>query len=209
MLVLLIQLATPATAAPTLRLQGPESLLPGQNFSLQLRLDQPFDGLPPGDALLFFGLQLQLNGLHLLGFEPAPGWSDDSPWLGPDVIAASRFPGLVDFGQSSEVLGWLRFEVLQPGAVVVDLAAAAGELSLGLGYWHGGSLAAGARWEGVAVPEPGGVGLLCFALLAAWLGTRRRAGLMARCVTARGVFNPTPRPAFLCLAKETRGKEWR
>ncbi|WP_374432722.1 hypothetical protein [Inhella sp.] len=165
-----------AASAQTLRLQGPETLPAGQAFSLQLWLDEPFAGRAADEELLFFGLSLQSSGLRFVGFEPAAGWQDDSPWLGEQRIGASRFPGLPNQGQASEALGWLHFEALGPGALGLSLSSGAADPNLGLGYWQGGSLAAQVQWQGAALPVPGSLALVLVAGLAAVGRWQRRLG---------------------------------
>ncbi len=165
-----------AASGQTLRLQGPAIPPAAQAFSLQLWLDEPFAGRAADEELLFFGLGLQSSGLRFVGFEPAAGWQDDSPWLGAGHIGASRFPGLTHHGQTSEALGYLHFEALAPGALWLSLSSVADDPNLGLGYWHAGSLPAQVQWQGAAVPLPGSLGLVGVAGLGILMGRRRLRG---------------------------------
>lgn len=104
----------PAHAVPTLVLNPAQtSVLPGQTVTLDLILQQPFDGGLAGDTLLAFGFDLGFGpGLSFTAYSPASGWSDDSAAFADTDVAASHFPGIDDLGQTSLLLGQLSFDAL-------------------------------------------------------------------------------------------------
>jgi hypothetical protein len=82
--------------AATLVLQSQSSTVHvGDEFRIDVILQDAFDGEFIGDTLLAFGFNLSFDGgaLSLLSSNVGAGWDDDSPFLDVDV-AGSSFPGI-------------------------------------------------------------------------------------------------------------------
>jgi hypothetical protein len=89
----------------------------GDEFRVDVILQDAFDGEFIGDTLLAFGFNLSFNNsvLSLLSSNVGAGWDDDSPFLDVDV-AGSSFPGLSDDGSGADILlGQLSFSALSAG----------------------------------------------------------------------------------------------
>ena len=158
----------------------------GQSFDVQVRVDDPFQGLPSDEQLLAFGFHLgfDANQLQLDSFTPAAGWEDDSAHLAPDIFSASIFPGVDNAGQGDLLLATLHFDVLQAGTTTVSLATDAGDFNQGLIFLETDPLAITGSdtltlESPSAVPEPSNM-LLMLAGLVGVAGWRRRAATAAR-----------------------------
>jgi hypothetical protein len=158
----------------------------GQSFDVQVRVDDPFQGLPSDEQLLAFGFHLGFDAsqLQLDSFTPAAGWEDDSAHLAPDIFSASIFPGVDNAGQGDLLLATLHFDVLQTGTTTVSLATDAGDFNQGLIFLETDPLAiTGSDALTLAspsvVPEPSNM-LLMLAGLVGVAGWRRRAATAAR-----------------------------
>ena len=175
-----------AAQAATIELDTVGTPTVGQSFDVQVRVDAPFQGLPPDEQLLAFGFHLGFDAgqLQLDSFTPAPGWEDDSAHLAPDIFSASIFPGVDNAGQGDLLLATLHFDVLQAGTTTVSLATDAGDLYQGLIFLETDPLAiTGSDLLTLApastVPEPSNV-LLMIAGLVGFAGWRRRPATAAR-----------------------------
>ena len=171
----------PAAHAATIELDTVGTPTVGQSFDVQVRVEDPFQGLPSDEQLLAFGFHLGFDAglLQLDSFTPAAGWEDDSAHLGPDIFSASIFPGVDNGGQGDLLLATLHFDVLQAGQTTIRLATDAGDFNQGLIFLETDPLAiTGADPLTLAapsaVPEPSTT-LLMIAGLAGFAGWRRRA----------------------------------
>lgn len=106
------------TQAATLVLQSQSSTVHvGDEFRIDVILQDAFDGTFAGDTLLAFGFNLSFDdsALSLLSSTVAAGWDDDSPFFDVDV-AGSSFPGISDDGSGADILlGQLSFGALSAG----------------------------------------------------------------------------------------------
>jgi hypothetical protein len=104
--------------AATLVLQSQSSTVHvGDEFRVDVILQDAFDGEFIGDTLLAFGFNLSFDSgaLSLLSSNVGAGWDDDSPFLDVDV-AGSSFPGISDDGSGADILlGQLSFSTLSAG----------------------------------------------------------------------------------------------
>lgn len=89
----------------------------GDEFRVDVILQDAFEGDFVGDTLLAFGFNLSFDtgALALLSSSVAAGWDDDSPFLNVDV-AGSSFPGIADDASGADILlGQLSFSALSTG----------------------------------------------------------------------------------------------
>ena len=182
----LLAAAASIAQAATIELDTVGTPTVGQSFDVQVRVDDPFQGLPSDEQLLAFGFHLGFDAsqLQLDSFTPAAGWEDDSAHLAPDIFSASIFPGVDNAGQSDLLLATLHFDVLQTGTTTVSLATDAGDFNQGLIFLETDPLAitgsdALTLASPSAVPEPSNM-LLMLAGLVGVAGWRRRAAAAAR-----------------------------
>jgi hypothetical protein len=178
--------ATFASQAATIEFDTVGTPTAGQSFDVQVRVEDPFAGLPSDEELLAFGFHLGFDAsqLKLDSFTPAAGWEDDSAHLGADIFSASIFPGVDNAGQDDLLLATLHFDALQPGAANISLGTDASDLFRfqGLIFLETDPVAITATDSLTltsAVPEPANV-LLMIAGLAGLAGWRRRTGSVAR-----------------------------
>lgn len=109
--------ATTSQAATIVLQSQSSSVHVGDEFRIDVILQDAFDGTFTGDTLLAFGFNLSFdnNGLSLLSSNVGAGWDDDSPFLDVDV-AGSSFPGISDDGSGADILlGQLSFSALTAG----------------------------------------------------------------------------------------------
>ena len=182
----LLAAAASIAQAATIELDTVGTPTVGQSFDVQVRVDDPFQGLPSDEQLLAFGFHLGFDAsqLQLDSFTPAAGWEDDSAHLAPDIFSASIFPGVDNAGQGDLLLATLHFDVLQIGTTTVSLATDAGDFNQGLIFLETDPLAitgsdALTLASPSAVPEPSNM-LLMLAGLVGVAGWRRRAATAAR-----------------------------
>lgn len=182
----LLAAAASIAQAATIELDTVGTPTVGQSFDVQVRVDDPFQGLPSDEQLLAFGFHLGFDAsqLQLDSFTPAAGWEDDSAHLAPDIFSASIFPGVDNAGQGDLLLATLHFDVLQTGTTTVSLATDAGDFNQGLIFLETDPLAitgsdALTLASPSAVPEPSNM-LLMLAGLVGVAGWRRRAATAAR-----------------------------
>ena len=182
----LLAAAASIAQAATIELDTVGTPTVGQSFDVQVRVDDPFQGLPSDEQLLAFGFHLGFDAsqLQLDSFTPAAGWEDDSAHLAPDIFSASIFPGVDNAGQGDLLLATLHFDVLQTGTTTVSLATDAGDFNQGLIFLETDPLAitgsdALTLASPSAVPEPSNM-LLMLAGLVGVVGWRRRAATAAR-----------------------------
>lgn len=175
-----------AAQAATIELDTVGTPTVGQSFDVQVRVDDPFQGLPSDEQLLAFGFHLGFDAsqLQLDSFTPAAGWEDDSAHLAPSIFSASIFPGVDNAGQGDLLLATLHFDVLQAGTTTVSLATDAGDFNQGLIFLETDPLAIVASDSltiapASAVPEPSTL-LLMIAGLVGFAGWRRRSAATAR-----------------------------
>lgn len=104
--------------AATIVLQSQSSnIAVGDEFRVDVILQDAFEGQFTGDTLLAFGFNLSFDNsaLSLLSSNVGAGWDDDSPFLDADV-AGSTFPGISDDGSGIDMLiGQLSFSALTAG----------------------------------------------------------------------------------------------
>ena len=177
----LLAAAASIAQAATIELDTVGTPTVGQSFDVQVRVDDPFQGLPSDEQLLAFGFHLGFDAseLQLDSFTPAAGWENDSAHLAPDIFSASIFPGVDNAGQGDLLLATLHFDVLRAGTTTVSLATDAGDFNPGLIFLETDPLAitgsdALTLASPSAVPEPSAA-LLMIAGLAGCAGWRRRA----------------------------------
>jgi PEP-CTERM motif len=182
----LLAAAASIAQAATIELDTVGTPTVGQSFDVQVRVADPFQGLPSDEQLLAFGFHLGFDAsqLQLDSFTPAAGWEDDSAHLAPDIFSASIFPGVDNAGQGDLLLATLHFDVLQTGTTTVSLATDAGDFNQGLIFLETDPLAitgsdALTLASPSAVPEPSNM-LLMLAGLVGVAGWRRRAATAAR-----------------------------
>ena len=182
----LLAAAASIAQAATIELDTVGTPTVGQSFDVQVRVDDPFQGLPSDEQLLAFGFHLGFDAseLQLDSFTPAAGWENDSAHLAPDIFSASIFPGVDNAGQGDLLLATLHFDVLQTGTTTVSLATDAGDFNQGLIFLETDPLAitgsdALTLASPSAVPEPSNM-LLMLAGLVGVAGWRRRAATAAR-----------------------------
>ena len=182
----LLAAAASIAQAATIELDTVGTPTVGQSFDVQVRVDDPFQGLPSDEQLLAFGFHLGFDAsqLQLDSFTPAAGWEDDSAHLAPDIFSASIFPGVDNARQGDLLLATLHFDVLQTGTTTVSLATDAGDFNQGLIFLETDPLAitgsdALTLASPSAVPEPSNM-LLMLAGLVGVAGWRRRAATAAR-----------------------------
>ena len=176
----------PAAQAATIAFDTVGTPTVGQSFDVQVRVDDPFQGLPSDEQLLAFGFHLGFDAsqLQLDSFTPAAGWEDDSAHLAPGIFSASIFPGIDNAGQGGLLLATLHFDVLGAGTTTVSLATDAGDFNQGLIFLETDPLAiTGADSltlaPASAVAEPSNM-LLMISGLVGFAGWRRRSAAVAR-----------------------------
>ena len=109
--------AMPSHAAMILLQSSSNDISVGDEFLVDVILQDAFAGEFSGDMLLAFGFNLSFDGgaLSLLSSAVGPGWDDDSPSLGIDV-AGSTFPGIEDNASGLGILlARLSFSALDAG----------------------------------------------------------------------------------------------
>lgn len=110
--------------AATLVLQPqPGNITVGDDFIVDVILQDAFDGAFIGDTLLAFGFNLSFNdsAFSLLSSNVGAGWDDDSPFFDVDV-AGSVFPGIDDDGSGANiVLAQLSFSALTAGTFTLGV----------------------------------------------------------------------------------------
>lgn len=109
--------ATNSQAATVVLQSQSSTVRVGDEFLVDVILQDAFEGTFSGDTLLAFGFNLSFDddALSLLSSGVGAGWDDDSPFLDVDV-AGSAFPGLSDDGSGADILlGQLSFSALAVG----------------------------------------------------------------------------------------------
>lgn len=109
--------ATNSNAATIVLQSQSSNISVGDEFLVDVILQDVFEGDFAGDTLLAFGFNLSFddNALSLLSSSVGAGWDDDSPFLDVDV-AGSTFPGISDDGTGVDILlGQLSFSALDAG----------------------------------------------------------------------------------------------
>lgn len=109
--------ATNSHAASILLQSQSSTINVGDEFRIDVILQDAFEGDFVGDTLLAFGFNLSFDNdaLSLLSSNVGAGWDDDSPFLDVD-LAGSSFPGISDDSSGADILlGQLSFTALSAG----------------------------------------------------------------------------------------------
>lgn len=138
-----LALFSTAGQAATVVLQNHSSNVSvGDEFLVDVILQNPFEGEFQGDELLAFGLNLSYdNTVFALTSKSVGALWDDDTWLIDADLAGSVFPGLGDDGSNTSILlGQLSFTALSAGFFTLGVAGdPAADPNLGLIYWGGES----------------------------------------------------------------------
>ncbi|WP_020406193.1 hypothetical protein [Hahella ganghwensis] len=145
-----------------------QEVLVGDVFSVDVRLNDPFDGAFSGDVLSGFGFDLMFdsNKLFLAGKNISANWDDDSDFFADTDIAGSNFPGIEDTGQTDLLLGTLYFEVLSAGQLMLQIASDS-QASFNQGLFYLSEVVdfdASVTLQANEVPAPASMGLLILVL---------------------------------------------
>lgn len=127
----------------SLNVAGNAPILEGSTFTVDLTLNQAFDGLDAGDEFLAFGFDTVLNGTaaQLTGVAYSPLFSDDSGLLGLD-LAGSAFPGILNLpGNQTLKLATLSFQALAAGSFELSVSGNPAEANQGLFFSLSGPFA--------------------------------------------------------------------
>jgi hypothetical protein len=152
------------------------SIAVGDEFLVDVILQQPFAGAFSGDQLLAFGFNLQYDStaFTFTGKTVDARFDDDTPFLDVD-LAGSAFPGITDDGVTTQiVLGHLSFRALTAGLFnMVVVGDPVDSPDLGLIYLSGEtSILAQTSIDVQPVPVPA-AGLLFASALVALRRMRR------------------------------------
>lgn len=164
-----VALALPAQAAVT-SLSGPTSVLEGQQFSIEVQVDDLF-GHDALDELIAFGFDVASSNAASIAFvsaSVAAPFADDSGSFADTHVAGSVFPGLTAFDVSGPfTLATLTFQALGAGSSLLGVASDPGDVNEGLVFANAGNLdlSANLAVQVLAVPEP-----QSYALMLAGLG---------------------------------------
>lgn len=138
-----LALFSTAGQAATVVLQNHSSNISiGDEFLIDVILQNPFEGDFQSDILLTFGFDLSYDNTAFALTSKSVGglWDDDTPFLDVD-LAGSVFPGIVDDGSNTPILlGQLSFTALSAGAFTLGVAGdPVANPNLGLLYLGGDS----------------------------------------------------------------------
>lgn len=131
-------LSTAASAALVTLQPSASSITTGQQFTLDVLLQDPFAGHEAGDELLAFGFNVDYDAaaFSLLSSVAGPLWVGDSEFTGLD-LSGWAFPGIQDTG-GPILLGQLTFAALGTGSFAFGISGDPGiDLLQGLYYASG------------------------------------------------------------------------
>ena len=138
-----LALFSTAGQASTVVLQNHSTNLSiGDEFVVDVILQNPFEGEFQSDLLLAFGLNLNYDNTAFALTSKSVGglWDDDTPFLDVD-LAGSAFPAIADDGSNPSILlGQLSFTALSAGMFTLGVTGDPAEsFNLGLIYLGGES----------------------------------------------------------------------
>ena len=135
-----LALLSTAGHAATVVLQSPSSSISvGDEFVIDVLLQDPFSGEFAGNILLAFGLDASYDSaaFTLTSRTVGPLWDDDTSFLDLD-LAGSNFPGIPAEGWSGPILlGQLTFAALVAGNFTLGVSSDPLDLNQGLIYRFG------------------------------------------------------------------------
>lgn len=129
-------LSTAGHAASVVLQNHSSSLSVGDEFTIDVLLEDAFSGELSGDILLAFGLNANYDhgAFALTSRAVGPMWDDDTVFLDLD-LAGSSFPGIEDDGSNAPILlGQLTFAALAAGNFTLGVASDALDPNQGLLY---------------------------------------------------------------------------
>ena len=166
-------LATTGHAATVVLQNHAANISVGDEFTIDVFLQDAFSGELSDDILLAFGLNSSFDSaaFTLTSRAVGPLWDDDTSFLDLD-LAGSSFPGIEDDGSNTPILlGRLTFAALAAGNFTLGVSSDALDLNQGLIYLFGvGDIAAqmqvSVQPDVAPVPLPAAGWLLASGLLA-------------------------------------------
>jgi hypothetical protein len=132
-------LSTVGNAATVVLQNHSSSISVGDEFVVDVLLQDAFSGELSGDILLAFGLNASFDNaaFTLTSRTVGPLWDDDTPFLDLD-LAGSTFPGFENDGSNTPILlGQLTFAALAAGNFALGVSSDPADFNQGLIYLFG------------------------------------------------------------------------
>jgi MYXO-CTERM domain-containing protein len=169
-------LSTSGHAATVVLQNHSSNISVGDEFVIDVLLQDAFSGDLSGEVLLAFGLNSSYDNaaFTLTSRTVGPLWDDDTSFLDLD-LAGSVFPGIENDGSNAPILlGQLTFAALAPGNFTLWVGSDPLDLNQGLIYlFDVGDISAQTQVSVQPVPAPAAGWLLASGLLALFRMRRR------------------------------------
>ena len=148
----------------------------GATFTLDVAINDAFDGLDPLEEVLAFGFNVSIDNPALVSFggvSVAAPFNDDSAFFPATDVAGSVFPGIANEGTNDTIqLATLSFQALDVGSTSLEIFSDTLDLNEGLIYFLSDSADINASTTitivgkpDAVVPEPSTFALVTLGLL--------------------------------------------
>lgn len=177
MVFLIALMVLPFTSARALTIDldfSSTTLLPGEIFTMDVIVNDVFDGLDAFEEVLAFGFDVFISDSSLVGFTGATVTSpflDDLASFPNTDVAGSVFPGIPNDPANNTIqLATITYEALAVGNPSLGITSDTSDSNEGLIYFLAGNVDITAIANVDIIPEPGsvllfGIGLLTIAVV--------------------------------------------